>query len=313
MNITNIQTFLCVVRNQSISLAAQELYISQPTVSARLRQLEEDLGITLLLRRKGVRSIELTPEGMKFIPLAERWAALSAETTGFSAQSFAVPFTIASPDSLNLYLLQPLLRQLAQEERLSLRIRTHQSPEIFSLIDSMEADVGFVFHLSRSVNVVCKPLFSEQMVLLCSKNGNWPSRPIDPRELDPRHELFLSWSQDLQLWHDSLWNPGIRPYVHVDNAALLALYMDEPCSWALCPASVADALIKAEKPVELHTLTHRPPDRTCYYLTGRTLQSGPAVSIRSVFQKCLLKHLTSLAPLIRLHPSAPTLLDTSPN
>ena len=41
MNIANIQTFLCVVRNQSISLAAQELYISQPTVSARLRQLEE--------------------------------------------------------------------------------------------------------------------------------------------------------------------------------------------------------------------------------------------------------------------------------
>ena len=172
MNIANIQTFLCVVRNQSISLAAQELYISQPTVSARLRQLEEELGISLIQRRKGVRSIELTPEGVKFIPLAERWAALNAETAGFAAQSFAVPFTVASPDSLNLYLLQPLLRQLAREDGLSLRIRTQQSPEIFSLIDSMEADAGFVFHLSRSVNVVCKPLFSEKTVLLCSKRGD---------------------------------------------------------------------------------------------------------------------------------------------
>ena len=313
MNIVNVETFLSVVRNQSISLAAQELYISQPTVSARLRQLEEDLGITLIHRRKGGRSIELTPEGVKFIPLAERWAALSAETAGFAAQSVAVPFTVASPDSLNLYLLQPLLRQLAEEDGLALRIRTQQSPEIFSLIDSMEADAGFVFHLSRSVNVVCKPLFSEKMVLLCSKNGDWPQRPITPAELDPRHERFLAWSQDLQLWHDSWWNPAIKPYVQVDNAALLALFMDDPRSWALCPASVADALLKAGHPVEPHTLTQRPPDRTCYYLTGRTLRSGPAAAVRRVFQTRLLEHLTALSPLIRLHPSAPALLGASPN
>jgi len=313
VNIANIQTFLCVVRNQSISLAAQELYISQPTVSARLRQLEEDLGITLIHRRKGVRSIELTPEGVKFIPLAERWAALSAETAGFAAQSVAVPFTVASPDSLNLYLLQPLLRQLAEEDGLSLRIRTQQSPEIFSLIDSMEADAGFVFHLSRSVNVVCKPLFSEKMVLLCSKNGDWPNRPITPAELDPRHERFLAWSQDLQLWHDSWWNPAIKPYVQVDNAALLTLFMDEPHSWALCPASVADALLKAGHPVEPHTLTQCPPDRTCYYLTGRTLRSGPAAAVRRVFQTRLLEHLTALSPLIRLHPSASALLGAPQN
>lgn len=311
MNLVNIQTFLCVVRNQSISLAAQELFISQPTVSARLRQLEEDLGVTLIRRRKGVRSIELTPEGVKFIPLAERWAALGAETDGFAAQSFATPFTIASPDSLNLYLLQPLLRQLAKEDGLALRIRTQQSPEIFSLIDSMEADAGFVFHLSRSVNVVCKPLFSEQMVLLCSRNGDWPHRPIAPGELDPRHELFLPWSQDLQLWHDSLWNPAIRPYVQVDSASLLALYMDEPRSWALCPASVADALVKAGTPTDIHPLCQQPPDRTCYYLSGRTLRSGAAASVRTVFQTRLLEHLTSLAPLIRLHPSAPAVLGAS--
>ena len=275
--------------------------------------MEEDLGITLLRRRKGVRSIELTPEGVKFIPLAERWAALSAETAGFAGQSFAVPFTIASPDSLNLYLLQPLLRQLAEESSLALRIRTQQSPEIFSLIDSMEADAGFVFHLSRSVNVVCTPLFSERMLLLCSRNGQWPDRPISPAELDPRHERFLAWSQDIQLWHDSWWNPAVKPYVQVDSASLLALYMDDPRSWTLCPASVADELVREGKPVEIHTLTHRPPDRTCYYLTGRTLRSGPAASVRTVFQQRLLEHLTALSPLVELHPSAPAVLGATQN
>ena len=179
MNIVNIQTFLCVVRTQSISLAASQLFISQPTVSSRLRQLEEELGITLINRKKGVRSIELTPQGVKFVALAERWMALQAETENFSQQAFVTPFTVASPDSLNIFLLQPLFRRLTDPDTgLALRVRTQQSPEIFSLIDSMDADAGFAFHLSRSVNVVCKPLFSERMVLLCSSRGSWPDRAI---------------------------------------------------------------------------------------------------------------------------------------
>ena len=85
MNIVNVETFLSVVRNQSISLAAQELYISQPTVSARLRQLEEDLGITLIHRRKGVRSIELTPEGVKFTK-EEIWEQVKFQEQYFKAE-----------------------------------------------------------------------------------------------------------------------------------------------------------------------------------------------------------------------------------
>ena len=41
MNLSNIETFLCAVRHQSLSVAASALFISQPTVSARIRQLEE--------------------------------------------------------------------------------------------------------------------------------------------------------------------------------------------------------------------------------------------------------------------------------
>ena len=42
MNIVNIQTFLHIVRFGSISEAAKSLFVSQPTVSSRLKQLEEE-------------------------------------------------------------------------------------------------------------------------------------------------------------------------------------------------------------------------------------------------------------------------------
>ena len=53
MNTLNIKTFLNIVRYQSISGAAQAMYTSQPTVSARLNQLEEELGFQLVRRNKG--------------------------------------------------------------------------------------------------------------------------------------------------------------------------------------------------------------------------------------------------------------------
>ena len=102
MNMTNIHTFLRVVYSSSLTQAANELFVSQPTVTARLQQLEEEVGSVLIHRGKGVRAVELTPQGKAFLPLAERWAALDTETSQFLAQQVQLPLSIACLDSINL-------------------------------------------------------------------------------------------------------------------------------------------------------------------------------------------------------------------
>ena len=310
MTLINIETFLCAARNQTLSDAAAALFVSQSTVSTRINQLENELGVVLIRRGKGLRNVELTPQGTAFISLAERWLALHAETEVFSSQRFSTPFCIACPDSLNTYLFQSLYRNLtAPEHALALRIRTQHSPEIFALVDSGEADVGFAFHLSRSANVVCKPLFAERMVLVRSAQAEPSSSPVRTEELHPSFELFLSWSQDIQRWHDSWWNPSQRPYIHLDSAPMLPRYLEDPRCWALCPMSVASAFVQAGLPVSLHELKDPPPDRVCYYLTNRTPKNSAAAAARILFQRKLYDHLTQLRPLVRLESDAETLLD----
>lgn len=68
MNIEHIESFLYVVKYKSIHKAANALYLTQPTVSARIKSLEDSLGITLF-HREG-RSISLTESGKEFIPFA---------------------------------------------------------------------------------------------------------------------------------------------------------------------------------------------------------------------------------------------------
>lgn len=62
--------FIAIARHRSISRAAAELGIAQPTASDRLRALEDEVGARLT-RRQG-RGIALTPEGVSFLPYAQR-------------------------------------------------------------------------------------------------------------------------------------------------------------------------------------------------------------------------------------------------
>ncbi len=57
-----MQYFLAVTREGNISAAAQSLNLSQPSLSRQLRDLEDELGVTLFTR--GSRRIELTEEGL---------------------------------------------------------------------------------------------------------------------------------------------------------------------------------------------------------------------------------------------------------
>ena len=70
MQISQLTAFLAVAELQSFSLAAERLHITQPAVSKRIRQLEDNLK-TILFDRIGKKSI-LTPNGLALMPHAER-------------------------------------------------------------------------------------------------------------------------------------------------------------------------------------------------------------------------------------------------
>ena len=70
MQLYDIVTFLTIANTHSITAAAKELFISQTTATHRLKSLENELGTTLIYRKRGQRGVELTPKGEAFIPIA---------------------------------------------------------------------------------------------------------------------------------------------------------------------------------------------------------------------------------------------------
>ena len=74
MDIRVLKYFLAVAREQSFSVAAERLYLSQPTLSRQLKELEDELGKPLLIRSS--KGVSLTEEGMILRARAEEIVAL---------------------------------------------------------------------------------------------------------------------------------------------------------------------------------------------------------------------------------------------
>lgn len=78
MELRVLRYFQAVVQEKNISRAAQLLHVSQPTVSRQLKDLEEELGITLFER--GSRTIQLTTSGEYFASQVNQILSLTDKT-----------------------------------------------------------------------------------------------------------------------------------------------------------------------------------------------------------------------------------------
>ena len=70
MNILHLKYVVEAEKTRSISKAAENLYMGQPNLSRAIKELEEDLGITIFERTS--KGIDLTPQGEEFMQYAKR-------------------------------------------------------------------------------------------------------------------------------------------------------------------------------------------------------------------------------------------------
>lgn len=289
MTIEQIETFLTVTVCGTISSAAEKLFISQSSVSSRIQQLESELGVSLLIRKKGYRVIELTEAGKAFLPIAEQWISLLKETENIKYLSDVQYLTIASVDAVNNFTLLPLFfKYLEEYPYVKLSINTFHSNEIHDLIASNTMDIGFVFSPTYSRTVVSKPIYRELMYLICHKDNNYYDF-IDPIKLDPSKEVYLKWGDDFQHWHDEIWSPTSNYLIKVNTGSMLQYYLQDHNRWAIAPMSVIKA-VKETQNLVYYRLKNPPPPRICYQLTNKYPRSSRIAGIE-IFKQNLKKFI----------------------
>ncbi|CUX19492.1 LysR family transcriptional regulator [Clostridium sp. C105KSO13] len=269
MNMSEIETFLTIVHTKSITRTAELLFLSQPTVSHRLSSLENELGFPLMIRSKGHKQVELTPKGLDFIVLAERWMSLWKETMELQSNHEALLLTIGCTDSLNIAQFAPLYNKISCEyPNIDLSIQSHHSSELYGLLSDHSIDIGFVYHKLHYKNIITEKIFEEPFYLVQSDQPAIQASKVHTDELDSSLELFLSWDDNFQIWHDRWLSAVSRPHIAADTVTLLDRLWKNPGNWMIAPVSVVLEL-SHYRTVYTSQLKNPPPNRVCYKITSR--------------------------------------------
>jgi DNA-binding transcriptional LysR family regulator len=162
-----LECFLAVARLGNVSRAAEEMFLTQPTLTARIKALEEELGEQLFARTsKGMR---LTEAGKEFLPHAER--ALASvdegrrrleEMRGLTGGKLVLG---ASP-GVSTYALPAILERFAGAyPKVSISVRTGHSEDVLAMVLEDEVQLGLAREIEHA-EVEGIPLYEDEIVLV---------------------------------------------------------------------------------------------------------------------------------------------------
>ena len=294
MNQADIETFLMLVKTRNITKTAENLYVSQPTVSHRLKLLEEELGVPLLIRKKGYKKVELTPKGEEFIVIAQRWLSLMKETMLLKTAGEEMYLSVASTDTLNSCILKDLYRSILHDTNLNLKlnISTHYSYEIYELLEKRTVDVGFVYHHLHYKNIISEPVLREKMYVVQEWDSAIRKDQINVEELDPDNEVVFVWENNYQIWHEQMISKGKRNSLEVDIYSLFSEFLRDKGRWAIAPVTVVNRL-QSERKVFVSEIANKkkPPERITYIIRHKDMNEAKINTLK-IFEERINQYFT---------------------
>ena len=191
MEIRELRSFCAAARLRSISRAAEELKIGQPTVTTHIKKLESELSATLFDRIR--RPIQLTLAGKRLAelatPLVEGIDAL-AETASEAEERGPVVLA-ATPDIIPHTLLRVVRVFLERHPHIHLTIKSATRAEVSDIVSNGDADMGVVQHHDRDEAFEFEALFLYERVLITPLRHPLLDSPITTLEQIADYPLIL--------------------------------------------------------------------------------------------------------------------------
>ena len=246
--IDKLEFLLALAREKHFGRAAEACGVTQPTLSAGVKQLEESFGVLLVIR--GSRFQGFTPEGERVLDWARR---IVGDAQAMQQEVHALKHGLAGRLRLSV-----VPTALAIMEQLTTPFRTHHpavqftilsrtSEEILRDLDNLEIDAGLTYLDNEPLGrVTAIPLYRERYRLLVAADA-----PLADRESVTWAEvaqvplcLLTPDMQNRRILDRMLRETGIEPNIALESDSMVLLYSHVRTGrWAsVMPARLAAAL-----------------------------------------------------------------------
>ncbi|MEU5858106.1 LysR substrate-binding domain-containing protein [Nocardiopsis dassonvillei] len=178
MDIAQLRDFIAVIDSGSFTRAASVLFVSQPAVSQRMKQLESELGVRLVQR--GPRGVVPTPAGRTLYrdaqQLIRRFDQI-AEDVAKEPRAIRGPVAVGLPTAAAVH-LAPALFSWTKRHYPGVRLRLFESVSgyIQELLTVGRMDLAVLYRDDAAPRPAETPLYSEELYLVGCSDAEEPPR-----------------------------------------------------------------------------------------------------------------------------------------
>jgi len=222
MDISLLKTFTEVNRTRHFGQAAENLFITQSAVSARIRLLEQTVGVPLFTRARN--NIELTYAGEKLLKHADSIiSAWNRAKQEIAVEDIAqIPLAVGGVPSLWDILLQQWLNNLIMRDpNVTVHAEVH-GPEVLvrRLLDGA-LDLAFSFESLQMTELVVKEVATINLVLVSSKPD------LNAEQAVKSDYVLVDWGTSFAIAHAQHFVDIPPPRLHVHLGRIAYAYLLE--------------------------------------------------------------------------------------
>lgn len=207
-----LKTFRLVYETRSFSLTAAQLFVTQPTISHQIKQLEAQLGVQLF-QRSGNHDVEPTAAAQILYAdstqLLATWQATTRKLEATTQQK-SLMVVLGASQTIALTLLPDLVPQLhAQFPQAALRIKMMNSQQVLQQLQAHQLQIGLIEKPVVANGIERVAVMHDQLVRIGEDTGIWLTRERG--------------SGTYQYTHQYLQEAGIVPQqlIEIDNVNLI--------------------------------------------------------------------------------------------
>jgi DNA-binding transcriptional LysR family regulator len=216
MDIDQVRTFLAVAANGSFLEAATRLHVTQSTVSARIHNLETDLGTKLFVRNRS--GAALTPAGRRFMRHAKS-LVLTLEQARHDVglpSRFRASITVGARIALwEGFLPQWVGNMRASAPDVSISSEIGFEEDLMRRLVEGTLDIGLMYTPQHSPGLQVEHLFDETLVLLTTD----PAKPWPDQDY-----IYVDWGPAFHAQHTNSYPELERP-AQVSNIGWLGVQL----------------------------------------------------------------------------------------
>jgi len=242
MDIELLRTFLEVNRTGHFGKAADNLYLTQSAISARIKQLEDSLGVTLFERQRN--NLRLTSSGMRFMKHAETIVASwqRARQEACLEDNFTTSIAMAGlVDLWEISLLDWLIKVKQQQTDIAIHASAFSSQVLNQQVINGQIDLAFLFEPQSLPELSIRFLKRTNLIMVSTQKNLTTEQALND------DYVMIDWGTAYAVNHSKEFPDAPSASIHMSHGSLALSYILRNGGTAYLPEEWSIELIEQQR------------------------------------------------------------------